>query len=492
MSHAPQRTECLVEPLPGDFLRRVAALRPRDGFWWLDSAPGHGPLGRWSLAGADPRAVVRAWGRQVRVDVTATPWRGLAPGRHDREGDPLEMLRALLPQPPDADPLPGLPFRGGAVGVLGYELAPLLAPLEPLRLRGLDETGLPDLCFLLVDRALVHDHERGESFAVALGEGADRAAARDAAAEALATLVAQSAEDPAPALALLTRDWSAPVSPKAGSASLDESAHAKAVVQVKEHIAEGDCYQACLTYRLESAFAGDPFALAAALRARNPAPFAAFLDLPGAALVSSSPERFLRIDRDGSVESRPIKGTRARGRDAAADRAARQDLAVSPKDRAENLMIVDLVRNDLGRVCETGSVSVPELMQVEAYATLFQLVSTVRGRLRSDRDRFDAIRATFPPGSMTGAPKLEAMQRLARLEPVRRGPYAGALGYLDAGGAMDLSVVIRTAIVAGGQAHVHTGGAIVADSQPGAEWAEACDKARPVLEALALAQAPVP
>jgi aminodeoxychorismate synthase component I len=249
-------------------------------------------------------------------------------------------------------------------------------------------------------------------------------------------------------------------------------------------VAEGDVYQVCLTRRLERAFAGDPWRFYAALRRASPAPFGACLVLPDAWVASSSPERFLQVGTDGWAESRPIKGTRPRRADPAADAAEQRALRDSPKDRAENLMIVDLVRNDLGRVCELGSVHVPELMAVERYATVFQMVSTVRGRLRADCDVFDAIRATFPPGSMTGAPKLAAMELLARLEPGRRGFYAGALGHLDARGGCGLSVVIRTAWLAEGRARLHTGGAIVADSEPAAEWREGEDKVRALLEAL--------
>jgi anthranilate/para-aminobenzoate synthase component I len=259
------------------------------------------------------------------------------------------------------------------------------------------------------------------------------------------------------------------------------------VEQIRAAIAAGDLYQACLTHRLELPHAGDGFALAGALRAINPAPFACLLSLPNATLVGSSPERFLRVSTDRWVESRPIKGTRPRGTSAAADRALRTELAQAEKDRAENLMIVDLVRNDLGRVCETGSIHVPELFAVEPYATVFQLVSTVRGRLAPGHDALDAVRAAFPPGSMTGAPKLAAMELLARLEPVRRGLYSGAIGYLDLRGGADLAVTIRSVVLKDGRAYLHTGGGIVADSEPAAEWREAEDKARALLSALASA-----
>jgi anthranilate/para-aminobenzoate synthase component I len=216
----------------------------------------------------------------------------------------------------------------------------------------------------------------------------------------------------------------------------------------------------------------------------NPAPFACLLALPDATLVGSSPERFLKVGAEGWVESRPIKGTRPRGANPDEDRRLRAALAASAKDRAENLMIVDLVRNDLGRVCEIGSVHVPELFAIEPYQTVFQLVSTVRGRLARGADALDAVQAAFPPGSMTGAPKLAAMELLARLEPGPRGLYSGAVGYLDLRGGCDLAVTIRSIVLHGGRAFVHTGGGIVADSDSRAEWCEAEDKARALVAAL--------
>jgi aminodeoxychorismate synthase component I len=272
------------------------------------------------------------------------------------------------------------------------------------------------------------------------------------------------------------------------SGAMDADRHAKAVAEIQARIAAGDVYQACLTARREVRFDGDPFVLAGALRTLNPAPFGCLLQLPDATLVGSSPERFLRIGLDRWVESRPIKGTRPRGGDPARDRALRAELAGSAKDRAENVMIVDLVRNDLGRVCEVGSVHVPELFAIEPYQTVFQLVSTVRGRLTPEVDAFDAVRVAFPPGSMTGAPKRAAMRLLARLEPDRRGLYSGAFGYVDARGSCELAVTIRSIVLSGGRAFVHSGGGIVADSEAGAEWAEAADKARALEAALAAAR----
>ncbi|HKK50903.1 MAG TPA: aminodeoxychorismate synthase component I, partial [Myxococcota bacterium] len=263
----------------------------------------------------------------------------------------------------------------------------------------------------------------------------------------------------------------------------DASGYAKAVDTILEEIAAGNVYQANFSQRLSMPSSEDPWRLYRALRARNPAPFGAYLTLPDAAILSSSPERFLRMDASRNVESRPIKGTRPRGRDALEDARLAAELAGSEKDRAENLMIVDLMRNDLGRVCAPGSIAVPELMTIETYAAVFQMVSTVTARLSPGRDALDLVSATFPPGSMTGAPKRAAVELLDRLEEVRRGVYAGALGYLDVRGGLDLSVVIRTFVQRRGRAHLHVGGGIVADSSPEAEYRESLDKARAPLAA---------
>jgi aminodeoxychorismate synthase component I len=474
---------CAIEPLPeaADWLRIVGGLRERPGFWWLDSALVDARLGRFSFAGAEPWCVLRSYGARNEIEVRRAIRASQPLGRRVAFGDPLEALGVLLPAPPSAGaPLP-LPFAGGALLVLGYELG---ATLEPVAVAPADDLALPDLTAFGVDRLYAFDHVEARLYAVAWAEAADRATAAQRAAQAARSL----------ALELPRGEPPPPPGPGARAlaveAGFDAETHGKTVERIREHIAAGDLYQACLTHRLAVPFAGDAWQLAGALRVLNPAPFACLLALPDATVVGSSPERFLRVGADGWVESRPIKGTRPRGGDAAADRRERAALAASAKDRAENLMIVDLVRNDLGRVCEIGSVHVPELFAVESYASVFQLVSTVRGRLARGRSALDVVRAAFPPGSMTGAPKLAAMELLARLEPLRRGLYAGAIGYLDLRGGADLAVTIRSAILAQGRAFVHTGGGIVADSAAAAEWREAEDKARPLLAALARASVP--
>jgi len=476
-------TAFAARELPGvnagpDWLTLVGGLHGRPGFWWLDSALAGGPTGRFSFAGAEPYAVVQGSGSQSHIRWLRRP-AGMSPGLPDaKQGDPLDALRAWLPPRPTSAPAFALPFVGGAVGAFGYEL-PGTFDRTPRTPGG--ASRLPDLCWLLVDRLYALDHREGRLWACALGFGASEPAASRRA-EALAGELTRNLPAGAP-----------PPGPGALCASqepevcFDAPSYAKAIGSIQERIVAGDVYQACLTQRLELPFPGDPFALYGALRALNPAPFAAYLQLPDVTVVGSSPERFLCLDGARRVESRPIKGTRPRRQEPEADRAEARALAHSEKDRAENLMIVDLVRNDLGRVCETGSIHVPELMVVEPYAAVFQLVSAVQGRLRPACDAFDLVRACFPPGSMTGAPKPAAMALLAHLERGHRGFYAGALGYLDLRGGCELSVVIRTLFLREGRAWLHTGGGIVADSDAGAEWCEAADKAAPLLDALARA-----
>jgi aminodeoxychorismate synthase component I len=474
-----------LTPVEGGLLSRFESLRGEPYPWLLESARTDGRLGRYSFAGADPYLVLRAFGREsvlelrrdVRPDLRGTPTLF--------RGDPLELVRGLMPSPPGSAGAPDAPpFVGGAVGFFGHELA---AQLENLAFHGRDELGLPDLCLLFVDRLLAFDHSTGICLALGLGFGSDEDEAQRRADQAARALDASAVPRPARARCGLERAGRA-AAKLVVTELFDESSYGKHIETVKEQIAAGDVYQVCLTHRLEVPFTGDPFAVYTDLRSSNPSPFAAYLALPEATIVGSSPERFLRLTQARRVESRPIKGTRPRGTSPLQDARLCTELQVSEKDRAENVMIVDLVRNDLGRVCETGSVVVSELCALEAHPTVFQLVSTVTGRLREDRDFVDLLRCAFPPGSMTGAPKLAALRILDQLEPVRRGPYGGALGYLDLRGGADLCVVIRTLLVQGKRAFVHTGGGIIADSDPAAEWQEAQDKARALLAAVTRAQ----
>ncbi len=468
------KTVCSVrEVLPAHGAPEVFEKLRSGSYPWLLHSALASERGRFSFAGADPYLVVRGRGSEIEVECLRAVRPGLVVGRREASGDLLEVVRGLFPEPPSASTPTGIPFIGGAVGYLGYELAD---QFDVHHFRGLDDLRLPDLYLLFVDRFFAHDSIDGRLYACALGFSEELDAAAERAHRAAAEICAQI-EGALPS--------SRPASAKPSAAPFaffDADTYAKAVDAAKEEIEAGEVYQVCLTHRKERDCAADPWALYRELCELNPAPFASYFELPEVAIVSSSPERFLRVDGDRWVESRPIKGTSPRGRDEASDLANRAALEASAKDRAENLMIVDLVRNDLGRVCEIGSVEVPELMAIESYASVYQMVSTIRGRLRDGCDVFDLVRATFPPGSMTGAPKIAAMRILDELEPVRRGVYSGALGYFDVRGGADLCVVIRTILLSDGRAYLHTGGGIVADSSSADEWQESMDKAR-LLEA---------
>jgi para-aminobenzoate synthetase component 1 len=266
--------------------------------------------------------------------------------------------------------------------------------------------------------------------------------------------------------------------------SFTHRAYLDAVARVREYILAGDIFQANLSQRFDAPLRESTWDFYRRLRARNAAPFAAYLDLPDATVLSASPERFLSVDVEGHVETRPIKGTRPRGHGPEHDAALGQALVESDKDRAENLMIVDLMRNDLSRVCAAGTVRVPELFALERYATVHHLVSTVVGRLARGVDALDLLRAAFPGGSITGAPKLRAMEIIAELEPSQRGVYCGAIGYWSVTGALDTNIAIRTTVAREGHLYFSAGGGIVADSDPEQEYLETLDKARGIIDAI--------
>lgn len=488
----PSETRLAVREIPApprwEIMR--ASVAHAAGGWMLESALAPCRLGRWSFAGAAPCGIARAFGDRTEI----APLRpGSMIQRRTLRADPFDALRTIVPRAADVEGAP--PFAGGAVGWLGYELA---AHVERVAVRTSGGIGTPDAAWLLADRVLAFDHVTGRAFATALDFGSGVVAA-ERAAERLASRVGGGEADPFEAGPradvetpedfaadpLVLHDTATELSL---GAFFDADSYAKAVQSIREQILAGEVYQANLTHRLAASFGGDAWGLYEMLCSRSPAPFAAFLAFPELCIVGSSPERFVRLAADGRVECRPIKGTRTRGRTPREDAHLREQLAASEKDRAENAMIVDLVRNDLGRVCTPGTIDVPELFAIESYATLFQMVSTIRGRLRPGSDVVDLLRAVFPPGSMTGAPKIAAIDLLARLEPVPRGVYAGALGWIDARGSADLSVVIRTLLCRGRRAWLHVGGGIVLDSDPQAEWEETRAKARAMLDALAACQ----
>ena len=423
----------------------------------------HG-LARFSFMGAPDGPL----GQVVRYDVathTLTVERRstrAARGVLDYCERELARLRA------DAPDLP-FDFTCGFAGYLGYELkADCGGDL-------VHRSQLPDAALVFCDRLIAFDHDQRRVHLVALADESGVAAADawlEAAERELEGLRAPApVTPPAPgALRFAARDG--------------RDAYLANIAACKHEIGEGETYEVCLTTELHSDGAVDPLAAYRALRARNPAPHAALLRLGDVSVLSSSPERFLRVGRDRVVESKPIKGTAPRAAHPAEDAYRAEALRADEKSRAENLMIVDLVRNDLGRVCALGSVEVPALMVIESYATVHQLVTTVRGRLRDDASAIDCIRAAFPGGSMTGAPKLRTMEILDRLESGPRGVYSGALGFLSVNGTADLSIVIRTLVASPHGLQIGSGGAIVAASDPAAEHDEMLLKARAVLEAV--------
>ncbi|MFC7334418.1 aminodeoxychorismate synthase component I [Rhodocista pekingensis] len=452
---------------PFDPADAFTALAGRPRALLLDGAASP-DRGRFSYIVADPVAWLEAGPAGVTLD-------GVAP---DACGaDPFALLEALLARG-RRPAVPGLPpFQGGAVGILGYEAGGRLERLPPPQAAGLP---FPDMAVGLYDTAAAFDHAAGRAWVI----GPDRVRAQALADDLRrgAALAAEAAADEAGGgegeSLLAPPGWQAEQTPERFRA---------AIARILDYIRAGDVYQVNYTQRFLGRLApgATPWRAYRALRRRTAAPFSACLDLGGGRVVASgSPERFLSLTADGRIETRPIKGTRPRGATPEADAALAADLLASGKDRAENLMIVDLLRNDLSRVAAVGSVRVPALMALESYRTVHHLVSVVEARLRPGLGPVDLLRAAFPGGSITGAPKIRAMQIIRELEPARRGPYCGSVVWIGWDGAMDSSIVIRTLCAAGDRVQVQAGGGIVADSDPEAEYQESLTKARAVLLAL--------
>ena len=445
---------------------------------WLDSAGGPEGLARWSVLAAAPSAVlVHDGGSSRLLDASGRPaGGGLAAGA-------LDALRQVLAAARVENGPAGLPFGPGFYGYLSYDLAPEVeskATLSPRR-----DIPLPEMWLGLYETVLVVDRAERRAMIVGGPPWAGR--------EAIERALDEASREVAPEMN------SAPL-PAELTCNFTRDAYLQAVERAREYIAAGDIYQVNLSRRFTATLGGGdaPAGLAdlyLRLRRANPAPYAAYVGLgAGRAVLSSSPELFLELGPGGRVLTRPIKGTRPRRPgDAAFNRRMRRDLLASPKDRAELVMIVDLERNDLGRVCSYGSVRVTEPRAVEAYAAVYHTVATVEGRLHPDRSLTDLLRATFPGGSITGAPKVRAMQIIAELEPTRRSVYTGAVGFLgprsagEPAGRCVLNIAIRTLLADWPRVHLQVGGGIVADSEPAAEFDETTDKARAMLAALGLA-----
>ena len=460
MIHSPEARSAartlpvVLEPLPA-----AAALRPIDaaerfrdlpGLALLESArPGRNA--RWSYLTADPVAVLG----------------GPAPG-----ADPFAEARRLVARL-DTRQLSSMapPFLSGLVGYLSYDLGRRFERIPSI---AVDDQRLPLLRLALHDWVIAWDRATGDAWlgGRAIDGDVERLDVR------LADVRARLADAGSASEA-------ADVTELVFESGLDRRAHRLGVERIRAAIADGELYQANLARRLEAPFSGDAWPLYRRLRTGDPALFAAWLDLgERRAILSASPEPFLSVDRFGRVESDPIKGTRPRGATHEEDRALAAELLCSAKDRAENTMIVDVLRNDLGRVCIPGSVRVPRLCRLERTAAVQHLVSTVTGRLRPGNGPFELLAASFPGGSITGAPKIRAMQLLETLEPVRRGPYTGALGWIGPDGAMATSILIRSFVADGSRLTLHVGGGITWGSDPDAEWEETVAKARGPLAAI--------
>jgi para-aminobenzoate synthetase component 1 len=479
MSAAPP----LVEPLEGLAGPAEVTGRFLDLPWLLllDSAsaengiPDTRALSRFSFLSADPCGVVRSKGKVVQV-LEAGSWRPAA-------GDALEVARGWLREM-RSETQPGLPpFQGGVAGYIGYDYGAVLERVPPTRY---DDLALPDVVLGRYDWVIAWDHQAGAAWLISRSGPERRRMVLDRLSSEEPRTAARAVADAEP----WPRGASAPAYGAEAAAGIGlrstftHRGYLDAVAKVREYIVAGDIFQANLSQRFQAPLREPPFELYRRLRRRNPAPFAAYLAFDDVTVLSASPERFLRLDPDGRVETRPIKGTRPRGLGPMHDAALGRALAESVKDRAENVMIVDLLRNDLSRVCRPGTVRVPELFALEQHPTVHHLVSTVLGELEPKADAVDLVRAAFPGGSITGAPKVRAMEIIAELEPTRRGIYCGSIGYLSATGAMDTSIVIRTFVLRDGELYFQAGGGIVADSDPELEYRETLDKAAGLITTL--------
>jgi len=436
----------------------------------FESVTGGERISRYSFLGAGPRRIARLW--EDRLDVESEG--GIAldspAGTHEA---PIEALRAVLFEV--CAERGEIPFLGGWVGYFGYEMSRMV---ERLPAPAVDPYGLPAAWLGRFDRLVIFDHVRQRIVAVAVeieGEVDRRTAERDL--DLLSELLTTSRRAEGVALR------GAAAAPPIGPPSLDGAAYREAVRRAKEHIAAGDVFQAVLARRWSLGRSAPPVGLYRAVRSINPSPYMVLLEASDVALVGSSPEMLVRkVGR--RVETRPIAGTRPRHHDPARDRGLAEELLADAKERAEHLMLVDLGRNDLGRVSRPVSVRVPTFMEIERYSHVMHIVSQVEGELAGGRDALDALLACFPAGTVSGAPKIRAMELIAELEPERRGPYAGAVGYLSFSGDLDTCITIRTLVVRENDVSVSAGAGIVADSDPAAEERETDAKARALFEAL--------
>jgi anthranilate synthase component 1 len=468
--------------LVGDTLTPVSAFCTlHEGEWsfLFESVVGGERVGRYSFLGTAPFRTLQAFDRKI---VTRT---GTGPVEYSTHPDPLRVLEHTLAQY-RAPQVPGLPrFCGGAVGYAGYDT---VRYVEPLGTAPADDRNLPDLCFGFYDRMVIFDHINKTILAVAHAHvPADRnqlRAAYDAACAQVDRLVQRLQAGGAD---LQLTDIAVPTSPPQFASNFTPAQYHAAVEKCLEYIRAGDIFQVVLSQRLHTETHARPFDIYRALRVINPAPFLFFLRTGTTSLIGSSPEIMVRVE-NGRATVRPLAGTRRRGQTEAEDQALAAELLADPKERAEHIMLVDLARNDVGRVSAYGTVTLHDLLSVERYSHVMHLSSGVSGQLRPGLTAFDALRAGLPAGTLSGAPKIRAMQIIDELEPHRRGPYGGAVGYIDFAGNMDTCIALRTMVVTGQTAYVQAGAGIVADSVPTEEYQETMNKAMGLLRALEAAE----
>ncbi|MBM3980413.1 MAG: aminodeoxychorismate synthase component I [Planctomycetes bacterium] len=465
---APLAVELVPAPDPWAVARKLAHL---PHLLFLDSAEKHSERGRYSYVSADP------------VDILIRPI--------DGPTDPFWDDRFVCPRlSKPATELP--PFFGGWAGLFGYGLS---RAYERIAAPRADEFSVPDFAVGVYDWVVAFDRGARRAWLVSTGvvpeEPEPNARAPRAEWRLDTVLELLRAEQGANAPRSPEEGANAPLAPQyplpgfpGVTSNFDRVGYEAAVRRAVEYVHAGDCFQVNISQRLLAPLREHPLELYGRLRELNPAPFAAYFDLGDFQILSASPERFLRVHPDGQVETRPIKGTRPRGKTPDEDAALVRDLAASAKDRAENVMIVDLLRNDIGKVCEFGSVTVPRVCEVETFRFVHHLVSEVRGKLRPGLGALDLLAAAFPGGSVTGAPKVRAMEIIAELEPTARGPYCGSLGWVGFDGAMDTNILIRTFTAGRGRVQFPVGGGIVADSDPAREYEETLHKAAGLLRAL--------
>jgi len=475
----------IIEELT-DFIDPISvygALKEEPYSSFLDSAMDEGKLGRFSFIGYNPFMVVLC----KKEDITIFT----EDGTEKIKDNPFRFLKKILSYYKTERPRNDIPFTSGCIGYFSYDLRYFIERLPSI---AIDDIKMPDFTFCFYDVIIIFDNLMKKAYISSSGlpfseERRNRKRAGDRLEAVKSRLegilinnnMALDTEQPASGFDNAALNYEI-------SSNFTKKDYCKAIEKAKDLIARGDIYQVNLSQRFECDFEEDPFGLYLRLHKINPAPFAAYLNFDRFKIISASPERFLRINGN-YIETRPIKGTRPRGADDGGDLLLKEELLSSAKDRAEHVMIVDLERNDIGRICEYGSVRPTEFIIVETYSTVHHLVSTVAGRLKNGVGIVDCLKNCFPGGSITGAPKIRSMEIIEELEPTKRGIYTGSIGYIDFCGNADLSIVIRTILIKDGRIYFQVGGGIVADSDPEKEYRETLDKARALTEAIRIQKA---